>query len=280
MPELMRIADIKIGVRHRKDMGDLQVLADSIAAEGLLQPIGVMEDGHLVFGERRLLACRDVLGWEEMPARTVKVSSIIAGEFHENEVRKDFTPSERVAIERAIQRLSVGRPSKENRQNLVDKDQSARLSGFGNRETARQARTVVEKGTPQLVEAMDRGEVSISAAAEMANEPAEEQRRRLELPSKKEAVEESKRTGAAILARDGKYHAHVQPEDQARSDLWLKCKDAIWALSDISAEPADVVSSVPSYQREEFDKRLREAAGITEAVLKIWESTDEHRAAE
>jgi hypothetical protein len=34
----------------------------------------------------------------------VDVSSIIAGEYHENEVRKDFTPSERVAIARAIER--------------------------------------------------------------------------------------------------------------------------------------------------------------------------------
>ncbi len=36
----VRIADIRIGARHRKDMGDLKRLADSIATEGLLQPIG------------------------------------------------------------------------------------------------------------------------------------------------------------------------------------------------------------------------------------------------
>jgi ParB family chromosome partitioning protein len=34
----------------------------------------------------------------------VDVSSILAGEYAENEVRKDFTPSERVAIARAIER--------------------------------------------------------------------------------------------------------------------------------------------------------------------------------
>jgi hypothetical protein len=32
------------------------------------------------------------------------VTSILAGEYHENEVRKDFTPSERVAIAKAIER--------------------------------------------------------------------------------------------------------------------------------------------------------------------------------
>ena len=32
----------------------------------------------------------------------VNVRSIVQGEIHENEIRKDFTPSERVAIERTI----------------------------------------------------------------------------------------------------------------------------------------------------------------------------------
>jgi ParB family chromosome partitioning protein len=48
-------------------MGDLSALAASIAEVGLLQPIGVSADGELVFGERRLRACRDLLGWTEIP---------------------------------------------------------------------------------------------------------------------------------------------------------------------------------------------------------------------
>lgn len=35
----INIADIQVGSRHRKDMGDLTALADSIHQEGLLQPI-------------------------------------------------------------------------------------------------------------------------------------------------------------------------------------------------------------------------------------------------
>jgi hypothetical protein len=42
-------------------MGDLTTLADSIRREGLLQPIGVTDRLELVFGERRLLAHRDIL---------------------------------------------------------------------------------------------------------------------------------------------------------------------------------------------------------------------------
>ena len=40
----VRIADIQIGKRHRKDMGNLTGLARSIQEIGLLQPIGVKPD--------------------------------------------------------------------------------------------------------------------------------------------------------------------------------------------------------------------------------------------
>ena len=100
----LKIADIQVGQRHRRDMGDLTTLAHSIRQEGLLQPVGVTDRLELVFGERRLLACRDILKRKTILARVVDVSSILAGEYAENEIRKGFTPSERVAIARAIER--------------------------------------------------------------------------------------------------------------------------------------------------------------------------------
>jgi hypothetical protein len=61
MLKAIKIVDIVVGSRHRKDMGDLTILADSIRQEGLLQSIGVTDRLELVFGERRLLAYRDIL---------------------------------------------------------------------------------------------------------------------------------------------------------------------------------------------------------------------------
>src|SRR3954454_21500444 len=96
------VGDVRIGDRHRKEVGDLNGLAASISEHGLLQPIGVTPDYELVFGERRLRACRDLLKWKTIPARVVNVRSIAHGEFAENLLRKDFTPSERVAIVDAL----------------------------------------------------------------------------------------------------------------------------------------------------------------------------------
>jgi ParB-like chromosome segregation protein Spo0J len=54
MSTAMPVAAIKVGIRHRKDMGDIEGLARSIAEVSLLHPIVVRADGTLIAGERRL----------------------------------------------------------------------------------------------------------------------------------------------------------------------------------------------------------------------------------
>jgi N6-adenosine-specific RNA methylase IME4 len=113
------IADIKVGSRHRRDMGDVKALAASIADIGLLHPIVVLPDGRLVAGERRLEAAK-LLGWEQIPANVIDLDAVARGEFAENAVRKDFTLSEAVAIKRTLEpmeraaaqeRMLTGKPS-------------------------------------------------------------------------------------------------------------------------------------------------------------------------
>jgi len=98
----MRIADIVVGQRHRKDMGDLHGLARSIAEIGLLHPVVVNADGCLIAGERRLEACK-LLGWVDVPATVVNLTNIVRGETDENVCRKDFTLSEAAAIADALE---------------------------------------------------------------------------------------------------------------------------------------------------------------------------------
>ncbi len=188
----LKIADIKVGSRHRKDMGDLSSLAQSIRQNGLLQPIGVTEKMELVFGERRLRAHKEVLKTKTILARIVDVPSIIAGEHDENEIRKDFTPSERVAIGKAIERQIGKRQGQRTDRQLVGKipqvqpgkktrETAAEKAGFGNDKTYRQAAKVVQRGTQNLIHAMDEGKVSISAASILADADSDEQEAILEL---------------------------------------------------------------------------------------------------
>jgi N6-adenosine-specific RNA methylase IME4/ParB-like chromosome segregation protein Spo0J len=95
------IADIRVGARHRKYLGDLKPLAASIAENGLLHPIPVKPDGTLIAGERRLRAVQE-LGWATVPVTVLEPTDLLKAEADENTLRLDFAPSEAVAIADAL----------------------------------------------------------------------------------------------------------------------------------------------------------------------------------
>ena len=170
----MKISDIKIGERHRKDMGDLAALAESIKTEGLLHPVGVTEDNELVFGLRRLTACRDILGWYAVDVRVVNVTDIVNGEYAENEMRKEFTMTERVAILKTIETLGKGGDRRSDQYSvqsidLVTKDKAVKMAGFSSTSRAWYAERVTEDA-PDLAEKVDRGEITLDKAFAQADQ--------------------------------------------------------------------------------------------------------------
>lgn len=105
----MNAADIKIGMRVREDLGDLNQLAQSIVEIGLLHPVVVRPDGTLIAGMRRFAAMTEVLGWTEIPTRTVDnlTDAVLAlrAEGEENAQRKDLTPNEAVKLGNLLEPL-------------------------------------------------------------------------------------------------------------------------------------------------------------------------------
>jgi ParB-like chromosome segregation protein Spo0J len=67
-PQYMPIDKIRVGKRHRNDMGDLDALAANMHAVGLLQPIVVTPDGLLLCGERRIAAAK-LIRWKTILVR-------------------------------------------------------------------------------------------------------------------------------------------------------------------------------------------------------------------
>jgi hypothetical protein len=86
---------IKVGERKRR-VDDVSDLVESIAQLGLLQPIVITQDYHLVAGERRLKACKQ-LGWTEIEATIATLDDLSAelAEIDENIVRQELTVLER-----------------------------------------------------------------------------------------------------------------------------------------------------------------------------------------
>jgi len=93
----MMIDDIIIGEWHRRELGDIDALAESIRENGLIHPIVVTPKGELLAGLRRLEACKK-LGWRLVTVRRIDPDCPLRIEADENAVRKSFTPSEAVEI--------------------------------------------------------------------------------------------------------------------------------------------------------------------------------------
>lgn len=172
------ISSIKIGDRFRTDMGDIESLAKSISEHGLLQPIGIDENRNLVFGARRIEAHK-ALNRVLIDCKTIYTNNKVQVEEAENKDRKDFTPSEKVAIADAI-RAKIG--NRQGQRTDIDElndeiqevetgtstlQHAAKEAGFGSDRTYRDASSVVDSGDQEIIDKMDSGEISINKAAQM-----------------------------------------------------------------------------------------------------------------
>lgn len=207
----MRIADIIIGDRHRKSMGDIDALARSIAKVGLLQPILVKPDGNLIAGARRLAACK-LLGLADIPV-TVATNlddAILAltAERDENTCRENFAPSEAIEIGKRLEalerpkaedRMMAGVPSSDSDEGTGRTDDTVAAAVGMKRDKYRKAKKVVEEAQAQpdllagVVEAMD--------ASGNVNAAAKEVERR-----KREAERAAMAAAAADLPESDRWH--------------------------------------------------------------------------
>ncbi|WP_125775651.1 ParB N-terminal domain-containing protein [Antribacter gilvus] len=83
------VGSITVGHRHRRELGDLQALCDSIRRVGLLCPVTVTPDGLLLCGWRRLEAVK-LLGWKTVPVFVRRASAALRdliAEHDENTIR-------------------------------------------------------------------------------------------------------------------------------------------------------------------------------------------------
>ena len=148
-------------------------LAESIETHGLLQPIGITLKNQLVFGLRRLKACKQ-LGMNEIEVQIVDTNAIFDAEIDENILRKQYTPSELVAIVDSIRGFQHGgdRRSDQADKSKLDLKLKEACERVGwSTGTYNRAKAVVDNCIDIVVEEMDCGELSVAAAAELTKSP-------------------------------------------------------------------------------------------------------------
>jgi ParB-like chromosome segregation protein Spo0J len=153
---------------------DLDQLAKDIKDNGLRHPVVVFE-GKILDGRNRLRACQlagvkystvDFDGdWE---AAVKLVAS-------ENLHRRHLSDSQRSFCAGKLANLRQGRPGENRPMGRFSQADAASMLNISER-GVRRARKVIEAGVPELGEAVERGDISVRAAAELTKLPEQEQR--------------------------------------------------------------------------------------------------------
>jgi ParB family chromosome partitioning protein len=101
------VKDIIVKKRIRREMGDIEALAESFKKFGQISPIVINKKKLLITGGRRLEAAKR-LGWKTINAVMVEIDGeldTLEYEVEENLQRRDFKPEELAEASRKIYRL-------------------------------------------------------------------------------------------------------------------------------------------------------------------------------
>jgi ParB family chromosome partitioning protein len=103
----VQIKDIIAKNRIRKDLGDIEALANSLSHYGQISPIVINNKNMLIAGGRRLEAAK-LLGWQEIEAVVFESTDklkLLELEVEENKYRKDFDAEETADALKKIEKL-------------------------------------------------------------------------------------------------------------------------------------------------------------------------------
>jgi ParB-like chromosome segregation protein Spo0J len=151
------------------DGAEFDELVGDVREHGLREPIVMFED-MVLDGRNRYRAC-EAAGVE--PTFTVytgddPISYVISLNLR----RRHLDESQRAMVAAKLATLKLG--DNQHSEGLPI-GRSSELLNVGERSVAR-AREVIDRGATELVQAVERGRVSVSAAADIATQPIEEQR--------------------------------------------------------------------------------------------------------
>lgn len=207
MPHTIPIESINIGERDREELGDIEALAASIDAVGLLHPVVVTADYTLVAGDRRLAAAQQ-LGWAEVPVTVVDlttVADVLRAEADENTCRKGLTPYEASQARQRRAKVLAADAAERKSSAIKERDDKGRAAPTGSKldpveREATKTRKAAAIGTgysgstldkvDKIRDIAERGVIRQGKTEVPAPEPVRE------IAAK--ALEDVKQTGAAI----------------------------------------------------------------------------------
>ncbi len=151
---------------------ELQALADDIAANGLHEPV-VLFEGAILDGRNRYAACIAA----GLPCEFSEYTGTdpLAYVVSLNLKRRHLNESQRAMVAARLANMPKGRPSENASIEAFSQPVAADLLNVS-RAGVQRARGVLDHGEPELIDAVDRGDIAVSRADAIArNTPREEQ---------------------------------------------------------------------------------------------------------
>lgn len=145
---------------------------EDVRLNGIREPITLYE-GKILDGRNRHRAATELD--VECPTETYDGNDALGFVISLNVKRRHLDESQRSMVAAAVETLKPGRPGKDANLHDISRDQAAAMLNVSTRSVA-SAKAVREKGVPELVAAVESGKVSVSAAADAAKLPKQQQR--------------------------------------------------------------------------------------------------------
>lgn len=238
-------------------------LKADIAKNGVLEPI-VFLDGAVLDGRNRYMAARD-LGIE-YPRVEYRGDDPLGFVISLNLKRRHLSESQRGMVASKLAKMDHGGDRRSDQAaNLPvgpTQAEAARLLNVSER-TLRTARHVHEAGAPELVAAVETGKVTVSAAAVIAKQDQETQKRLIAEDNLKRAASDLKRAEKAAKEAEAlPKAAPLTPEEKARQEEVFGTQESRSVFIDVLniaekvaafPEPAEACRTVPPALAHSFD---------------------------
>jgi len=248
---------------------DFAKLVNSVRTSGLIEPIWLDEQGRILDGRNRYRACLEAgvepryRQWDGTGLAADFVWALNADRRHDTDGERQMAAG-RYAIERESEakersgiRTDLGTsPSIEGEVEFGrSTEKAADKFGLGVA-TVERAVAVVKKGAPELVAAVEEGKVSVSAAAELATLPKEEQVKVVAL-TEREILEQAKiiRTKKAAARNEQLRQIAAKPVALPEGKFGVIVIDPPWPMQKIERDvtPNQVAFDYPVMSLEEIE---------------------------
>lgn len=248
-----------------------ELVAD-IRSHGLREPIWLYQ-GQILDGRNRYRAC---IGASVVPqvreyAGDDPLGFVLSLNLH----RRHLDESQRSMVAAKIANLDVGRPAETAPIGAITQDSAAEMLNVGRRSVQR-AREVLDHGADELVKAVESGQVSVSAAADVAELPKAEQAE-IVARGEREILEAARkiRSEKAEVRREERIQKLVEmadpsPDLQTAQKYPVIYADPPWRYDYSESTSRDIENHYPTMELDAICALPVSDLATDDAVLFLW----------